>query len=48
MEEKRVSDEYKVVSNFYCYGKSMVTVKIGNVAHVMGQEEWHKVCRREH
>lgn len=43
-----MSDEYRIVSEFYCCGKPMVTVRIGNAAHVMSQEEWHKVYGREH
>ena len=43
-------DEYKVVSEFPCCGNTMVTVMIGNgnAAHVMSQEEWHKICGRNH
>lgn len=36
-------NEYKVISEFCCFGKQMVTVRIGNSAHVMSQEEWHKI-----
>lgn len=42
-----MSNEYKMISEFCCCGKSMVTVMIGNVAHVMSQEEWCKVCGRD-
>lgn len=34
-----MNDEYKVIKEFECHGKSMVTVRIGNAAHVMSQEE---------
>lgn len=43
-----MSGEYKIISEFYCCGKSMVTVRIGNAAHVMSQEEWNKVYGRNH
>ena len=43
-----MSDEYKVISEFCCNGKPMVTVRIGGAAHVMSQEEWHKVYGRNH
>ena len=43
-----MNDEYKVISEFYCNGKQMVTVRIGNAAHVMSQEEWHKIYGRNH
>lgn len=48
MEDISVSDEYKVIKEFDCYGKQMVTVRIGNAAHVMSLEEWHKVYGRNH
>lgn len=35
--------EYKVISKFECQGKQMVTVRIGNTAHVMSLEEWKKL-----
>ena len=41
-------DEYKVISEFSCNGKQMVTVRIGNTAHTMSQEEWHKIYGRNH
>lgn len=40
--------EYKVIKEFDCYGKTMVIVRIGNAAHVMSQEEWHKIYGRNH
>lgn len=43
-----MSDKYKIISEFCCYGKPMVTVVIGNAAHVMSQEEWHKLCGRNY
>ena len=43
-----MSDKYKVVSEFNCYGKPMVTVGIGNAAHVMRQEEWRKINGRKY
>ena len=43
-----MNDEYTVISEFYCNGKQMVTVRIGNAAHVMSQEEWHKIYGRNH
>lgn len=48
MEDISVSDEYKVIKEFDCYGKQMVTVRIGNAAHVMSLEEWHKIYGRNH
>lgn len=41
-------DGYKVIKEFKCHGKQMVTVRIGNAAHVMSLEEWHKVYGRNH
>lgn len=43
-----MSDEYKVISEFYCCGKMMVTIRNGSAAHVMSQEEWRKVYGRNH
>lgn len=43
-----MNGEYKVIEAFECYGKPMVTVRIGNAAHVMSLEEWHKVYGRNH
>lgn len=43
-----MSDDFKVISEFCCQGKQMVTVRIGNTAHVMSLEEWHKVYGRNH
>lgn len=43
-----MNDEYEVIKEFDCHGKPMVTVRIGSVAHVMSQEEWHKVYGRNH
>ena len=43
-----MNDEYGVIKEFECHGKQMVTVRIGNAAHVMSQEEWRKVYGRNH
>lgn len=43
-----MGDDFKVISEFCCHGKQMVTVRIGNAAHVMSLEEWHKVYGRNH
>lgn len=43
-----MNDEYEVIKEFGCHGKQMVTVRVGSVAHVMSQEEWHKVYGRSH
>ena len=43
-----MNGKYKMVEEFECHGKQMVTVRIGNAAHVMSQEEWHKVYGRNH
>lgn len=43
-----MNDEYEVIKEFECHGKPMVTVRIGNAAHVMSIEEWHKVYGRDH
>lgn len=43
-----MNDEYKVIKEFECHGKPMVTVRIGSAAHVMSKEEWHKVYGRNH
>ena len=36
LEDISVSDEYKVISEFCCCDKPIVTVRIGSAAHVMG------------
>ena len=41
-------DEYRVITEFDCYGKQMVTVRIRSTAHVMNREEWHKIYGRNH
>ena len=43
-----MSDEFEAISEFCCNGKPMVTIRSGNVAHVMSLEEWHKVYGRNH
>lgn len=43
-----MKDGYKVIKEFECHGKTMVTVRIGNAAHVMSLEEWHKIYGRNH
>lgn len=37
MEDINVNDEYKVIKEFECHGKPMVTVRIGNA--VMSLDE---------
>lgn len=48
MEEVTMDNKYKVIEEFDCHGKQMVTVRIGNTAHVMSQEEWRKIYGRNH
>lgn len=43
-----VDDGYNVVDEFCCCGKQMVTVRTGNTAHVMSQDEWRKIYGRNH
>lgn len=43
-----MNDEYKVIKEFECHGKAMVTVRIRCAAHVMSLDEWHKVYGRNH
>ena len=43
-----MNDEFKMISEFCCCGKPMVTVRNGNTAHIMSQEEWQKVYGRNH
>lgn len=43
-----MSDEYKVIKEFECHGKQMVTIRIGSAAHVMSREDWHKVYGKNH
>lgn len=43
-----MNEEYKVISEFLCRGKQMVTVRVGSAAHVMSKEEWCKVYGRSH
>lgn len=48
MEKISMNDEYEVIKEFECHRKRMVIVRIGNAAHVMRLEEWHKVYGRNH
>jgi len=48
MEDINMNNEYKMIKEFECHGKQMVTVRIGNAAHVMTLEDWHKVYGRNH
>ena len=48
MGDINMNDEFKVISEFCCCGKPMVTVRNGNIAHIMSQEEWQKVYGRNH
>lgn len=41
-------DGYRLIAEFDCHGKQMVTVRIKNAAHVMGREEWCEICGRNH
>lgn len=43
-----MNDKYEVIKEFECHGEQMVTVRIGNAAHVMSLEEWRKVYGRNH
>ena len=43
-----MNNEYKVISEFCCCEKHMVTVRTGNTAHVMTLEDWRKVYGRNH
>lgn len=39
---------YKIIEKFECCGKDMVTVMIGNNAHVMEYDDWRKIYGRNH
>lgn len=43
-----MNDEYRVIEEFECRGKQMITVRIGNVAHVMSLAEWKLIYGRNH
>lgn len=43
-----MNNEYEVIKEFECNGEQIVTVRIGNSAHVMSLEDWHKVYGRNH
>lgn len=43
-----MNENYRVISEFCCHRKPMVTVRIGNAAHVMSLEEWCKIYGRNH
>ena len=43
-----MNDEYEMIKEFECHGEQMVTVRIGNAAHVMSLDEWHKIYGRNH
>ena len=45
MEVGKLSNEYKVVSEFCCHGTNMITVRIGSTAHIMSKEEWGEICQ---
>ena len=40
--------KYKVISEFKCGEKDMITVQIGSVVHVMSCGEWRKIYGRNH
>lgn len=42
------SDRYKVISEFECYGKNMVVIKIRGNVHIMSQEELQWVFGQSH
>ena len=42
-----MNEEYKVVSEFFCYGKQIVTVMLGNAAHTINKREWIHICALE-
>ena len=44
----RMNGEYRMVSELSYCGNLMVTVRIGDAAYVMSQEEWNKVYSRNH
>ena len=44
MEEAYMSEGYKIISEFKCYGNKMVIVRIGNAAHVIDKAEWLRIC----
>lgn len=48
MEEIKLDKEYRVIGEFECGGKHMVTIRMSRVAHVFTLEEWHKVYGRNH
>jgi len=39
---------YKIIREFICYGKRMVTVRIGKCVHVMDYNEWQLIYGRNH
>ncbi len=39
---------YKIIKEFDCCGKHMITVKIGNAVHVMDYSEWQLIYGRNH
>lgn len=39
---------YKIIEEFDCRQKHMVTVMLGNNAHVMEYDEWRKIYDRNH
>lgn len=39
---------YKIIEKFDCGQKHMVTIMIGNNAHVMEYDEWKKIYGRKH
>lgn len=48
MEDISMDNKYKVIEEFDCHGKRMVTVRLQNAAHVMTLEDWHKIYGRNH
>lgn len=43
-----MDNEYEIIKEFDCHGKHMITVKIGNSAHVMDYAEWQLIYGRNH
>lgn len=39
---------YKIIQEFDCCGKHMITIKIGNAAHVMDYSDWQLIYGRNH
>lgn len=42
------TQDYNIIQEFDCYGKHMITVKLGSSVHVMDYSDWQLIYGRNH